>query len=244
MQTGQQTQEEGVTHHVLPGTSSATTTLNVVVVHSPPFDMPQALSLAPSSTPLPSSPVRCPPDLSPAPTSVIKRLESIHQHCAGAKWAQPVRPNAWFSAVKLTISPVKWETMLCAYSTCWQGQKRTRNILGLIFLIIYLSEMVSWKDISPGISFNCVHRNFFQKQMWDKVRHCHSMKQLPNSQGEGVKNSQKAIVEPKGVKQINISDLREKWSVITVVTHMFRATISKYILVIFWYCTWNMVNIE
>ena len=61
--------------------------------------------------------------------------------------------------------------------------------------------MVSWKDIYPGISFNCVHRNFLQKQTCHEIRHCHSVKQLPNSQGVGDKDSQNAIVEPKSKNQ-------------------------------------------
>ena len=88
---------------------------------------------------------------------------------------------------------------------------------------------MAWKDISPGISFNCVHGNL-QKQMSDKIRQCYSVKQLRNSQGVGDKVSQNAIVEPKGVKPIGVSALKQKWSVTAVDTHLCRVTRNKHVL--------------
>ena len=199
MQTGQQAQEEGVTRHVLPVTSSATTALNVVVVHSPPCDMPPALSLAPSSTPLPSTPVRCPP--------VMKRLESIHRHRAGATRAQASQAERMVKRSRIYHQPgqvgdsgavpIPFVDRDRGISLDWSHVTIQKKICTK-----YKSEMVSWKDNSPGISFN-----FLQKQMWDKTRHCHSVEQSPNSQGVGDKDSQNAIVEPKGVKPIGVSEV-------------------------------------
>ena len=50
-------------------------------------------------------------------------------------------------------------------------------------------------------------RNQFQLLTEDKTRHCHSVEQSPNSQGVGDKDSQNAIVEPKGVKPIGVSEV-------------------------------------
>ena len=56
----------------------------------------------------------------------------------------------------------------------------------------------------------CQTPSFLHKQMGDKIRHCHSVKQLPNSHGVRDKDSQNATVEPKGVKPIGVSALRQK----------------------------------
>ncbi|KAK2153217.1 hypothetical protein LSH36_304g05013 [Paralvinella palmiformis] len=77
-ETRQQAQEEGVTHYVLPVISSATTALNVIVVHSPPCDMPLALSPAPFSTPLP---------LTPAPSQSSTNICHVIYHEKAAEYS-------------------------------------------------------------------------------------------------------------------------------------------------------------